>query len=533
MKIKSIQTLLFVLFSSMLVAQTNVTLLGRKTYPGKECSALWGYTAQDGREYALEGVADYLSIVDITNPSSPLEVAQVPCSNSIWHEIKTYSHYAYMVSDQTSDGVIIVDLQNLPNSVTYTSWHGEGTPGLSVTRAHTLWIDTLEGILYLNGGSKILNGVNYSGTTFHDIKTNPLQPAWLGAYNDRYVHDAYVRDNFIYTAEVYDGYCSIVDISDKANPVKITDFKTPSQFTHNTWLSDDSKYLYTTDEVGGSRIGVYDISDLSDVRYVGFFKSTATNPAIIHNVHVKDDFLVMSYYRDGVVIGDAREPEAIINMGNYDTSPQTGDGFNGCWEVYPYFPSGNMIASDIELGLFVLKPTYIRGSHLKGIVYDSITKDPILNASVKLVGGGLNDNTDISGKYIIGRKVEGNINVEISKSGYTTQTINNVPFTRGVTTELNIGLLKVGTAVTYNNIYDVSLINNPVASALYLSIPKNFTGYLHYELTDISGKSVGAGIIQQSGTAQISETAALSSGLYFISIKNNTQAIFLGKFVKQ
>ena len=524
---------LLILFSENLSAQTNVSLLGRKTYPGKECSALWGYTAPDGREYALEGVEDYLSIVDITNPTSPIEVAQVPCSNSIWHEIKTYSHYAYMVSDQTADGVIIVDLQNLPNSVTHTSWFGEGTPGLTVTRAHTLWIDTLEGILYLNGGSKILNGTNYNGTTFHDIKTNPLQPAWLGAYNDRYVHDAYVRDNFLYTAEVYDGYCSIVDISNKSNPVKITDFKTPSAFTHNTWLSDNSKYLYTTDEVGGSRIGVYDINDLSDVKLVSTFKSTSTNPAIIHNVHVLNDFLVMSYYRDGIVIADAREPEVCVNMGNYDTSPQTGDGFNGCWEVYPYFPSGNMIASDIEQGLFVLEPTYVRGSHLKGTVYDSITKNPILSATVKLIGAGLNDNTDISGKYIIGRKVEGSVNVEISKNGYITQTINNVPFTRGVTTELNIGLLKVGTAVTYNNIYDVSLVNNPVSNALYLNIPRNFPGNLIYEMTDISGKSIGRGTIQQAGTIQISETVSLSSGIYFISIKDDTQAIFLGKFVKQ
>lgn len=47
----------------------------------------------------------------------------------------------------------------------------------------------------------------------------------------------------------------------------------------------------------------------------------------------------MSYYTDGIVIADAKNPEIIVKVGNYDTYPQgSGPDFNGCWEVYPYFP---------------------------------------------------------------------------------------------------------------------------------------------------------------------------------------------------
>ena len=32
--------------------------------------------------------------------------------------------------------------------------------------------------------------------------------------------------------------------------------------------------------------------------------------------------------------------------------------FQGVWSVYPFFDSGNVIMSSIELGLFILRPDY-------------------------------------------------------------------------------------------------------------------------------------------------------------------------------
>ena len=32
--------------------------------------------------------------------------------------------------------------------------------------------------------------------------------------------------------------------------------------------------------------------------------------------------------------------------------------FEGVWSVYPFFDSGNVIMSSIQLGLFILRPDY-------------------------------------------------------------------------------------------------------------------------------------------------------------------------------
>lgn len=40
--------------------------------------------------------------------------------------------------------------------------------------------------------------------------------------------------------------------------------------------------------------------------------------------------------------------------------------FEGVWSVYPFFDSGNVIMSSIELGLFIVKPDYDKIKKKKG-----------------------------------------------------------------------------------------------------------------------------------------------------------------------
>ena len=52
--------------------------------------------------------------------------------------------------------------------------------------------------------------------------------------------------------------------------------------------------------------------------------------------------------------GDLAERE-ISEVAFFDTFPQSDDiAFAGAWSVYPYLPSGTVIVSDIDNGLFVL-----------------------------------------------------------------------------------------------------------------------------------------------------------------------------------
>jgi hypothetical protein len=54
-----------------------------------------------------------------------------------------------------------------------------------------------------------------------------------------------------------------------------------------------------------------------------------------------------------------------------------GNGFNGAWGAWPYLPSGNIIVSDMEQGLFILGPTYVKACYLDGLVTDAGTGAPL------------------------------------------------------------------------------------------------------------------------------------------------------------
>ncbi|MEZ5003368.1 MAG: choice-of-anchor B family protein [Chitinophagales bacterium] len=192
------------------------------------------------------------------------------------------------------------------------------------------------------------------GAIILDLNEDPLHPKVVGRYTANYVHDCFVRDNVMWASEGNNGFAA-VDVSDKSNPV-VLETQTTFGYSHNIWLSDDSKTAFTTDENSGKPIASFDVSDINDIKFLDKYQSGQN--VIPHNVFVKNDFVIASYYRDGVIILDASQPDELVEMGHYDTSPNySGNGFNGCWGVYPYLPSGIILATDIERGLEILTPT--------------------------------------------------------------------------------------------------------------------------------------------------------------------------------
>jgi hypothetical protein len=79
--------------------------------------------------------------------------------------------------------------------------------------------------------------------------------------------------------------------------------------------------------------------------------------AIPHNLYIKGDQLYVSQYEDGLLVYDISDRLHPRLIAHYDTRPEntTYDGFFGNWGNYPWFPSGNIIASDMQNGLFVLR----------------------------------------------------------------------------------------------------------------------------------------------------------------------------------
>ena len=80
--------------------------------------------------------------------------------------------------------------------------------------------------------------------------------------------------------------------------------------------------------------------------------------AIDHNGYVKGDEFYLANYRAGLRLIDLVDIEngTLSEKGYFDTFPSSNSRqYNGAWSVYPYFASGNIIISDIEGGLFVVK----------------------------------------------------------------------------------------------------------------------------------------------------------------------------------
>ena len=170
------------------------------------------------------------------------------------------------------------------------------------------------------------------------------------------------------------------------NPVRLAEQITPFEFTHNAWVSDDNNYAFTTDERANAYLTAYDVSDIGNIRETDRFRPLETEGenVIVHNTHYFNGFLVTSWYTDGVVIVDGSRPDNLVEVANYDTWDGPSGDFNGCWGAYPWLPSGNLLVSDIQSGLYVIGVDYKRACWLEGTVRNSETDQVIPNVNVNI-----------------------------------------------------------------------------------------------------------------------------------------------------
>jgi choice-of-anchor B domain-containing protein len=300
----------------------------------------WGYTTASGRRFALTGTSAGLSIVEVTDPSRPRAVALVPGPSSSWREVRTYRDYAY-VTTEAPWGLDIVSLRDPDRPRKVQTWNR------TVRTAHSLWIDTDRGLLFVNGA----NG-SQGGMRILDIATNPEEPIEVGAFTGFYVHDSYTRGNVLFASAIFEGFQALLDVGDPGQPREITRFLTGGRFTHNSWATGDGRHLFTTDERTGQPVEGWDISTPTAPRKVTQF--IANPAAIAHNVMIDGDRLLVAHYTEGVYLLDIRNPEQPRVIGSYDTFPGPSGGFNGAWGAY-IFPASNLVvASDIQGGLFVI-----------------------------------------------------------------------------------------------------------------------------------------------------------------------------------
>ncbi|MCF8368281.1 MAG: choice-of-anchor B family protein [Bacteroidales bacterium] len=511
---------------SLSFGQLNMGQLGHLPY-AQSLSDIWGYVDNEGNEYALVGTFSGLSVVDVTDPANPSEVFFGPGPGSIWRDIKTWGDYAY-VSNESDEGVYIVDLSALPGEITSTTnFTGSDYPFSSV---HNLYIDE-SGKMYIFGAD---NGAG--GAIICDLTNDPMNPVELGRFNEFYLHDGMARGDTLWGGGIYIGVLAAIDVSDPSSTSVMGTVNTPGLFCHNAWVSDDGSHVFTTDEVSSGYVGAFNVTDLSNMYETDRIQSNPGSNVIPHNVHVLNDYLITSYYTDGIVVHDASNPNNLIEVANYDTSPNySGSGYNGSWGAYPFLPSGNILASDIEEGLFILSIEYLRASFLEGTVKDSISGDPLFNVQVEIFNTFLTTQTAFDGTYDFGTTLSGTFDVQFSKADYNTKIIEDVNFVNGEITQLDVEMRMTTITGVNSQIAEdqMAVFPNPFNSNF--SIEFNFentpTGAIKVQVFNMIGnKMLERDLSENKGV--LSMGAELSKGIYFVNISDGQSLNITKRIVK-
>lgn len=444
-------------------SQLNMVLLDQLNYP-TSANDVWGWVdPDDGTEYAIVGLKTGVSIVDLSDPQNIQEVEFISGPNSTWRDIKTWGHYVY-VTNENSGGLQVINMTNAPNNITATSW----TPNISglgtLKDCHNLYIDEF-GYCYLAGCN-----LNSGGILIADVFSNPGSPSYISKGPAKYAHDVFVQSNKMYTSEIYGGDLGIYNVFNKNSITQIASQETPYNFTHNAWVNESETVVFTTDEKANAPVAAYDISDFDDIVELDQFRPLETigQNVIPHNVHVWDDWLIISYYTDGGIIADASRPENIIEVGNWDTFLGGNGGFSGVWGAYPFLPSGLVLLTDISNGLYVCGADYVRACWLEGKVTDAVTGLPIFGADIHIESNLANQSTtDLIGDYKTGQATAGTFDVVYSAPGYISQTIS-VSLQNGVLQIVDVQLMPIIPISSYSGTVKSAVDGTPISGAIVI-----------------------------------------------------------------
>ncbi|HTL80660.1 MAG TPA: choice-of-anchor B family protein [Bacteroidia bacterium] len=355
---------------------------------GIKYQAVWGWYQQNtNREYAIIGTSTGTEFIDVTNPASPVVCDYIPAThgNLIWHEIKNYQNYCYIVSDDAApNSFIIADMSYLPDSV-----HVVRNDRTIFERCHTIYVDGDK----LYGGS--VTGINNSffySMAVYDLSADPTTPTLIRHLDQDYatpgtVHDMFVRNDTVYASGGYDGLFIYKFNDGTTNTFSELDAlqNYPEQgYNHSSFLTQNGQTLIFTDEVpAGKGIKSLDVSQFGNLTMNQVFRSntgnTPHNPYIIGN-----DILVMANYTDGVQIFDISNPSNVVRCGYFDDDttinyPNYTQAYHGCWGAYTDLPSGNLLAADMQNGLYILDISQAELLNTNNAVASAVSLDAFPN----------------------------------------------------------------------------------------------------------------------------------------------------------
>jgi choice-of-anchor B domain-containing protein len=347
---------------------------------------VWGLVDlnDNNREYAVVGLSNGTAIVEVTDPVNPRQVDFVPGNPSSWREVKIYQHfvansyraYAYITTEAANTGLQVIDLSGLPDSVSLA------TTLVDTGSQHTDYVSNINYStnMALPGATAYLYvaGSNIGGGSWRVYSlADPARPQFIRqSPGAGYMHDStsmLITDERTTECALGHNPCEVLvdfnvdtvdlwDVTDKAAPVLLSSATySDASYTHSGWPSADQRSIFVHDELEEINRGLFtqiytmNVDNLRNPFIEASFQGPDT--ATDHNGYTKGNLLYVSHYRRGLVVFDASEPAQLRELSHFDTflAPAANSaGTDGAWGVYPFFPSGTVVISDINNGLFVL-----------------------------------------------------------------------------------------------------------------------------------------------------------------------------------
>ena len=429
-------TLLMMLLTTLSSGQNhNLTLLGRwdnDDLPVDDFEAyndIWAWHDGNGKEYAIMGSLDSVYFIDVTNPAKPIvsDVEAGKWKNCIHRDFKTYGNYCYAVADEGYSSLQIFDMSHLPDSV-----HKVYDSDTLMVRSHNVFID----------GKRLYLATCTSKSDFVPLRVlsleNPTRPTFLydlrgpvvgGKPLFREVHDLFARNDTVYCNTGDDGLFIYVysDSLEKSNSDSTWKVSKPNMtlltsltkyssqgYNHSCWLSVDGKHMVMQDETHGTKLKMLQLEPGDIPEEVSTFGSNSSKGSVPHNAFIYKKKVFVSYYHEGVLVYDISDPEAPEEFARYDTYPQNNDyeGLYGCWGVYPFLPSGNILASDQLNGLHIFSLATGLDNDYSGAQFNLYPNPVVSELSIELsipIEEWTLELYDISGRNVLQMGIQGSV----------------------------------------------------------------------------------------------------------------------------
>lgn len=318
---------------------------------------VWGWTSKDGRQIAVAGTPDRTVLVDVTDGSDMKHLGFIPQLTpevKIWKDIKIWESTAFICSESKGFGIQVLDLQQVvdaddtprvfqPDEVFYND---------SAFHCHNLVMNDDAPILYTAGTNLCPSLARLAFTVTADGKVEletEVQDAPC-VEGVKYVHDAQCM---IYNGpdERFHGEeicflstgmgATLAVYSWTTNTIIANVNYTHSKFSHQSWLSEDGKFMFHGDELdqGNTKTQVFDVRNLTDIKELPPY--IAPEHFIDHNQYVVGRLVYQANYAGGLSILAYDDIGNLTRVGYYDYSLIEQVTFLGAWSVYPFFSSGD------------------------------------------------------------------------------------------------------------------------------------------------------------------------------------------------